>query len=61
MFSFKGNPDMNIFFEKAPDNIQKYITEQYKVTSEMDDLVIDIEKLMGIINYCVDHGFEAKE
>lgn len=42
MFSFQGNPDMNIFFELAPENIQKYISEQYKVTSELDDLVIDI-------------------
>lgn len=49
---------MQTFFQKAPDNIHKFITDSYKSTNETDDLIIDIGKLIDIIFACIEGGFE---
>lgn len=55
----EGNPYMQAFFQRAPDNIHKFITSQYKVTSETEELVIDIGKLLDVIFACIEDGFDA--
>lgn len=53
----ENNQHMQEFFKRIPDNVHKYISGQYKVTSETVDLVIDIGKLLDTIFYCIEHGF----
>ena len=47
------NPDMKIFFESIPGNIQKFIDEKYRQTSEMDDLLIDVDTLVEVVFACI--------
>lgn len=54
----ENNPYMQEFFKRIPDNVHKFIAEQYKVTSETVDLIIDIGKLLDTIFYCIEHGFD---
>lgn len=44
---------MQTFFSRAPDNIHKFIADAYKNTSETEDLVIDIGKLIDVIFACI--------
>lgn len=55
----EANPHMAHFFHKAPINISNFISEKYKITSETEDLVIDIGKLLDIIFACIDGGFAS--
>lgn len=55
----ENNPYMQTFFKKAPESINKFITSQYKATSETEDLVIDIGKLIDVIFACIEDGFDS--
>lgn len=52
---------MKVFNKRLPDNIQKFISEQYKNTNQTVDLIIDINKLIDIIYDCIENGFDSKK
>lgn len=55
------NPHMVKFFERIPNNIQKFIDDKYRVTSEMEDLSIDVGILVEIVFACVNWGFDEEK
>jgi hypothetical protein len=58
IFDFRDNKIYQYFFLHLEDNIRSYIKEQYSAKAISSYYVLDIEKLIEVMQYCITHGFD---
>lgn len=58
IFDFGGNAVYSYFFSHLHSNIKTYIAQQYSSKANQSFFILDIDKLIDIIKYCITHGFD---
>jgi hypothetical protein len=58
IFDFGNNAAYHYFFSRLKNNIQDYIRQQYSTKAIPSFFVLDIDKLIDIVKYCITHGFD---
>lgn len=58
IFDFGSNAVYAYFFSRLQANIRDYIKQQYSTKAIPSFFVLDIDKLIDVVKYCIDHGFD---
>ena len=61
IFDFGDNDIYSYFFSHLEFNIRAYVAQQYKNKAVKSFYILDIEKLIDIVKYCINHGFDPNK